>query len=477
MGKLPPAMRSAKLPLAFLKPPPSPSPSASASPSPPPPKPHRPPLLKNPLKKKKKPPTQTPSPLAPPSPPPIFQSRVLSDAVATFDSLSVATAEAGASLDPATLLRSFCDTGASPSDAFSLFRHISSHLPPDRPCFHVLLGHSCLQAACGDNDDRLTPVFNLLDLMSSSGFPPDAASADLAVRALCSAARLDDACALLRRLCSFSSPGAVLPDVFTYNFLIRRLARSHPISSVYAFIDELRRSSGIRPDLVTYTILIDAVCRGRNLREATRLLGVLADAGFKPDCYLYNTIMKGYCMVDQCGEVMEVYNKMKDEGVEPDLVTYNTLVYGLSKAGMVDQAKRFLNVMASMGHFPDTVTYTSLMNGMCRKGDALGALRLLGEMEEKGCSPNECTYNTLLMGLCKAKCLEKGMELYGVMKAGGMKLENAAYATFVRVLCRANKIAEAYEVFDYVLESKSLTDVSAYLALESSLKFLQKAKA
>jgi len=117
-----------------------------------------------------------------------------------------------------------------------------------------------------------------------------------------------------------------------------------------------------------------------------------------------------------------------------------------------------------------------LMNGLCREGNALGALQLLEEMEAKGCSPNSCTYNTLLHGLCKARMLGKAMELYGVMKAGDVKLETGSYGTFLRTLCRNGRVAEAYEVFDYAVESKSLKDVVAYSTLESTLKWLKKAK-
>uniref|UniRef100_A0A2P2Q6B3 Pentatricopeptide repeat-containing protein n=1 Tax=Rhizophora mucronata TaxID=61149 RepID=A0A2P2Q6B3_RHIMU len=132
--------------------------------------------------------------------------------------------------------------------------------------------------------------------------------------------------------------------------------------------------------------------------------------------------------------------------------------------------------MMESGHFPDAVTYTSLMNGMCREGDALGALAMLGEMEAKGCSPNSCTYNTLLHGLCKGRLLDKAIEFYLMMKVSGIKLETASYATMLRALCREGRVAEAYEVFDYAVGSKSLTDVDAYSTLESTLKWLKRAR-
>jgi pentatricopeptide repeat protein len=71
---------------------------------------------------------------------------------------------------------------------------------------------------------------------------------------------------------------------------------------------------------------------------------------------------------------------------------------------------------------------------------------------------------------------DKAMELYGVMKSGDLKLDMASYATFVRALCSVGRIADAYEVFDYAVESKSLTDVAAYSTLEGTLKWFKKAK-
>ncbi|KAI4386852.1 hypothetical protein MLD38_004743 [Melastoma candidum] len=48
------------------------------------------------------------------------------------------------------------------------------------------------------------------------------------------------------------------------------------------------------------------------------------------------------------------------------------------------------------------------------------------------------------------------------MKADDMKLDTAAYTTILRSLCRSGRVAEPFEVFDYAVESISLTDVAAY---------------
>ncbi|EEF40668.1 pentatricopeptide repeat-containing protein At2g17670 [Ricinus communis] len=452
MGKVPPSLRSAVSTTALLRKP---------NPFPPPEKPHY-------LSKKTK------LQLSQKIPTPIQQKRLfkspeLNEAKEIFNSL-ISTTRVPLDL---RFHHSFLQSYSSIStidDSISLLRHMIKTLPSFTPTistYHILLSQSCKAP-----DPTLSPVHQILNLMVNNGFMPTQVTVDIAVRALCSAGKEDDAVKLVKELSLKHSK----PDSFTYNFLVKCLCKCRALSNVYSFIDEMRSSFDLEPNLVTYTILIDNVCNSKNLREAMRLLGILRECGFKPDCFVYNTIMKGYCMLSKGSDAIQVFKKMKEEGIEPDLITYNTLIFGLSKGGRVSEAKRYLKIMVESGHFPDAVTYTSLMNGLCRKGDALGALALLEDMEMKGCSPNSCTYNTLLYGLCKERLLEKGIELYNVIKEGGMLLDTASYATFVRALCREGKVAEAYEVFDYAVESKSLTNAAAYTTLESTLKWLKKAR-
>ncbi|XP_073126809.1 pentatricopeptide repeat-containing protein At2g17670 isoform X2 [Henckelia pumila] len=247
------------------------------------------------------------------------------------------------------------------------------------------------------------------------------------------------------------------PNRFTYQVLLVQscaLPDETSLANVHNTLNFMK-NTGFPPNQVTADVAVRTLSGCGREEHAIELFKDLSSQNVLPDTYTYNFL---------------------EEGVKPDRYTYNTLIYGLSKTGMVKEARKFLAVMSEMGHFPDEVTYTSLMNGMCRQGDALGALALLEEMEAKGCVPNSCTYNTLLHGLCKARLLDKGVELYGVMKKGDLKLETGCYGTFLRALCRNGRVAEAYEVFDYAVESKSLKDVTAYSTLETSLKWLRKAR-
>ncbi|KAI3704488.1 hypothetical protein L1987_74709 [Smallanthus sonchifolius] len=459
MGKLPPSLRTGKniaLPLqSLLKNVQSSVPESESKPSS-----HH---------GRKNPKSITPA-HRPPPPPITFPSSDISAAKTLFTSLTKHSPLLNNRFCN-SVLDSFSSVSSNIQDSITFLNHMTKILPsftPDKSSYHILLSQSCTKP-----DPDLSNINQTLTLMASKGAQPDKVATDIAIRALCGSGHEDYAVELIKKL---SQVEFTKPDTYTYNFLVKRLVKVQSLSSASLFINEMKSGFDVKPDLVTYTILIDNVCNGKNLREAIRLLDVLKKEGFKPDCYLYNTIMKGYCMLSYGGEALRVYKKMIEEKIEPDLVTYNTLIFGLSKSGKVKEAIKFVKEMAKTGHFPDVVTYTSLMNGLCRDRNALGALELLGEMESKGCSPNECTYNTLLQGLCKARELDKGVELYGVMKENEMKLEAGSYGAFLRALCRDGKVAEAYEVYDYAVESRSLTDVAAYMTLESTLKWLNKAK-
>ncbi|WJX91522.1 hypothetical protein P8452_73288 [Trifolium repens] len=314
-------------------------------------------------------------PPLPPKPISLFKSPSLQDAKNIFNSIVKTSNAPNDFRFHNSLLQSYASISTI-NDSIAFLRHMAKAHPsfsPDKSTYHILLTQSCKST-----DSTLSPIHQTLNLMVSDGVTPDKVTVDLSVRALCSADRVDDAVELIKEL----SSKHCCPDTYTFNFLVKNLCKCRTLSTVYTFIDEMRRKFDVKPDLVTYTILID-----------------------------------------------------NEKGVEPDLVTYNTLIYGLSKSGRVSEAKKLLRVMVERGHFPDEITYTSLMNGMCRKGETLVALALLEEMEMKGCSPNSCTYNTLLHGLCKSRMFDKAMELYGVMKSGDLKLDMASYATFVRALC------------------------------------------
>lgn len=171
MGKLPPSLRSANFAVNTLIKTPSPSPPPTS-------KPHYYPKKSQSLKKK---PTSNTEPQLPSIV--AFDSTSLSDAKTLFNSLISNTRNNPPSDNKFynAILQSFSSNSTLQDSIFFLNHMIKAHPPfsPDRFTYHVLLIQSCKSV-----DLSLSPVHQVLNLMTTNGFPPNKVSTDIAVRTL-----------------------------------------------------------------------------------------------------------------------------------------------------------------------------------------------------------------------------------------------------------------------------------------------------
>ncbi|XLV03349.1 hypothetical protein S245_017686, partial [Arachis hypogaea] len=52
----------------------------------------------------------------------------------------------------------------------------------------------------------------------------------------------------------------------------------------------------ITPNVHTYSILIDGLCKEGKIKDAKSVLAVMAKHGVKPNVVTYNSLMDGYCL-------------------------------------------------------------------------------------------------------------------------------------------------------------------------------------
>ena len=55
------------------------------------------------------------------------------------------------------------------------------------------------------------------------------------------------------------------------------------------------RDNGVFPDIITYSVLLDALCKWNHLDEAIALFKRIVDQGIEPDVYMYNILIDGLC--------------------------------------------------------------------------------------------------------------------------------------------------------------------------------------
>ncbi|GJM85027.1 hypothetical protein PR202_ga00755 [Eleusine coracana subsp. coracana] len=124
---------------------------------------------------------------------------------------------------------------------------------------------------------------------------------------------------------------------------------------------------GIEPDVVTYSCIVDALCKVRamdkaelilpvmvdkvgKMDEATRVLDSLLLIGLEPDIVTYNTLLSGYCKTGRIDNELSIFWEMSLKGVKPTTVTYSVILDGLFQAGRIVAAKeKFQELIENAG--------------------------------------------------------------------------------------------------------------------------------
>ena len=144
------------------------------------------------------------------------------------------------------------------------------------------------------------------------------------------------------------------------------------------------RDSGVAPDVVTYSTLINLA---PDYNEAKSLLKRMREDSILPDVVTYNTLIN---LAPDYDEAKSLLKQMREESILPNVITFNTLI---NLAPDYDEAKALLKQMREDSILPDVVTYNTLIN---LAPDYDEAKSLLKQMREESILPNVITYSTLI---------------------------------------------------------------------------------
>lgn len=126
-------------------------------------------------------------------------------------------------------------------------------------------------------------------------------------------------------------------------------------------------NKGFVPDTLTYTVLLNSLCRKKKLREAYKLLCRMKVKGCNPDIVHYNTVVLGFCREGRAVDACKVLEDMPANGCLPNLVSYRTLISDLCRQGMYNEAINYLEQMLSKRFSICSVSHV-LIKGLCNVG-------------------------------------------------------------------------------------------------------------
>ncbi|KAL2957945.1 hypothetical protein AAZX31_18G179600 [Glycine max] len=237
---------------------------------------------------------------------------------------------------------------------------------------------------------------------------------------------------------------------------------------------EVMKGGDFRPNLVTYSVLIDCYCKSGEVGEGFSLLEEMEREGLKADVFVHSSLISAFCGEGDVEKGRELFDEMLMRKVSPNVVTYSCLM-------QEDEAK-VLDLMVQEGEEPGTLTYNVVVNGLCKEDRVDDALRVVEMMAKKGKKPDVVTYNTLLKGLCGAAKIDEAMELWKLLLSEKfhVKLDVFTFNNLIQGLCKEGRVHDAamihYSMVEMWLQGNIVTYnilIEGYLDARKLIEGLQ----
>uniref|UniRef100_A0A0D9V1D8 Pentacotripeptide-repeat region of PRORP domain-containing protein n=1 Tax=Leersia perrieri TaxID=77586 RepID=A0A0D9V1D8_9ORYZ len=214
----------------------------------------------------------------------------------------------------------------------------------------------------------------------------------------------------------------------------------HPRAAVELFYRWRREEPDSPPDERAYNILLHGWSRAGRLDKVGKLWAEMRLAGVRPTVVTYGTLIEALCVMRRPDQAIALLDEMREEGIEANLLTCNPIVYALAQAGRFQDAHKVLEKFPLYGVAPNISTFNSLVMGYCKHGDLAGASTVLKAMAGRGISPTTRTYNYFFMAFAKNTDVESGMNLYSKMVNSGYSPDQLTYVLLIKMLSRGNRL-------------------------------------
>lgn len=257
------------------------------------------------------------------------------------------------------------------------------------------------------------------------------------------------------------------------NALLTGLGRSKDFKRMNELMAKMKERN-IKPDVVTYGILMNCLCKTRRIDKALEVFANIRDGGengmysVKPDVIIYNTLIDGLCKVGRQEEGLKMMEQMRSENCcKPNTITYNCLIDGFNKVGEIERALEIFDQMKKDQMPPSVVTLNTLVDGMCRHGRVNSAVELFNEMQTNGIKGNAYTYSILITAYCNVNNIDRAMEFFDQMVSTGCSTDAVVYYSLISGLSLSGRMNEASIVVSKLKEAGFGLDIIAYNVLIS----------
>ncbi|KAA8541900.1 hypothetical protein F0562_023052 [Nyssa sinensis] len=178
---------------------------------------------------------------------------------------------------------------------------------------------------------------------------------------------------------------------------------TNDIHSTFRILDRMRRYNLV-PNVFTYNCIIKKLCKNDRVEGAYQLLDEMIERGVRPDVWSYNAIQAFHCDHCEVNKALQLISRMDKDLCLPDRHTYNMVLKMLIRIGRFDRVIKVWDSMEERGFYPSVSTYAVMIHGLCKKNGKLEeACKYFEMMIDEGIPPYSCTVRIVEEPTCRAR--------------------------------------------------------------------------
>ncbi|KAI3523637.1 hypothetical protein L1887_01910 [Cichorium endivia] len=265
----------------------------------------------------------------------------------------------------------------------------------------VVIYTSVVEELC--KAQQLDEAMKVFKEMQSNNVVANAFSYGVLIQALCKGKRLKDAL----EFCTEMIEAGHYPDLVTFTSLLDAICAEKSIEEgekeamtnklpPLQNADEISSRMNESEFIKSAAKMLHEMCRDGLVQEGMKLFYLIRESGIIPDVVTYTSLVQSFCHDQKLDDAIRIFKKMQSNGVVPNAFSYVILIQGLCKGKRLDDALEFCLQMLKTGHSPNLSTFTQLVDGFCREKGLESAQMMIKNLKDKGFCFNEKTVRRFL---------------------------------------------------------------------------------
>lgn len=293
---------------------------------------------------------------------------------------------------------------------------------------------------------EVTHCFELLDRLINTKLKPD----DVTFSTLLDVCIDNDEHDLASHTIEKMTSAGVQMNCVLMTTLMKGFIRNRRLDKAMELYDSMRKGvSPVKPDMVTFSILIKAHCDELDMNTALSLLEAMLEAGFNLDDVVFTHLIEGCCQVQNVELAEKFFHDMTLARVQPSVFTFTSLIKVYGKCGLSEKAMALVDCMESKyGVFPTVVVHSCLISGLLRHKKYIQAWQAFEAMM-KTCDLDGQAASIIITGMTDGRMWKQMMQVaeLAMQRTPPLRIAPQVYNHALHQLCLKGQTSMARQLY------------------------------